>query len=58
VQAAAPAALLNDPAAHGVAAVLPFPLAYEPAGASVQAAAPAALLNDPAGHNVLPVPAA
>jgi hypothetical protein len=61
VHAAAPAALLNVPAGHCVADVLPVPLAYEPAGANVHAAAPAALLNVPAGHcvaDVLPIPLA
>ena len=50
----APAPLVV-PAGHGVAAVLPVPLAYVPAGAVVQVAEPAVLLNVPAGHSVAEV---
>ena len=52
-------ALLNVPAAHNVAEVLPV-VEKEPAGAGVQALAPVVLLNVPAGQGVaevLPVPA-
>jgi hypothetical protein len=51
--------LLNVPAAHNAAEVLPGDATEEPAGAGVQAVAPAVLLNVPAGHSiddVLPVP--
>ena len=59
VHDAAPAVLLNVPAAHGAADVAPDPAVYEPAGAGVQDVAPAVLLNDPSAHgvaDVLPVP--
>ena len=55
MQEDAPVTLLNVPAGHGVAEVLPVPLSKEPAGVIVQEVAPETLLKVPAEHGVAEV---